>query len=145
MRFVQFESLRPDGTTESHLIPSDKVQIIRPLNEREAVFAEKLRTGFFGEITYKPHGVYGSLNSPKTEVERALASARIYGAYTDVAHADTRSILVTTDGARFCLAKSVEEYAASVPDVIALTGSQSARPSRSAMVGNSPPDSRPAP
>jgi hypothetical protein len=118
MAFLQFDMLRPDGALEPRLIPTEKIKVVRPLSDEETKFSVKLRSGYFGAIPYNAYGTRYERKDNRTDIEKTLVMAQI--ARTDVAHGDTKSILETTDEARYCLARSVEELTASVPELVVL-------------------------
>jgi hypothetical protein len=125
MRFVYFESLKPDGTLEPQMISSDDFHIVRPLSAGEIAFAEKLRIGFFGDEPFRELGAYESMKWHQTDIGRAFRHAATDGHI--VSHHAAQSVLKTVDGRKYALPQTVSELALSQPDLLVLNGDPEAR------------------
>jgi hypothetical protein len=120
MELVYFEFLQSDGSTESTLIPRDRLEQIRPLNSDERDFAAKLGEGYFGDAPFARRTAYEKMIWGRSQPGRDFqeAEARRY----DVIHHNANSILETTKGERFALPQTVDEIAASTEDLIVVGG-----------------------
>jgi len=135
MPLAYFEIVNKNGTRETRLMPSEKIEFIRPLSDAEHDYAEKLRSGYFTkEILESTIPRY----DPKNQAERDFHTARLLK--TQVTHPDTLSILQATDGTKYCLTKPIGELAARAPNLIALT---SVAPTRPRQAVEAPPPPKP--
>ncbi len=111
MRFVYFESLKPDGAVEPQMISSDDFDKVRPLSEGERKFAEKLGAGLFGDDPFRKMSAYESMNWRETDAGREFHHAALDRQVVD--HPSAQSVLVTNGGARYFLRETVDELASS--------------------------------